>query len=99
MVGRQQSQTRNRQAFAAPPGSTNMACAYRGSSGTREIRHVLPEEAGNIEYTGISKYQSSQCSVERCEESERKTQKNSTGNRYQRTIAKVKEPEKHSRKS
>ncbi|MCP4489905.1 MAG: hypothetical protein GY820_21690 [Gammaproteobacteria bacterium] len=52
-----------------------MACAYRGSSGTREIRHVLPEEAGNIEYTGISKYQASQCSVERCEESERKTRK------------------------
>ncbi len=39
MVGRQQPQTRNRQVFAAPPGSTNMACAYRGSSGTREIRY------------------------------------------------------------
>ncbi len=49
-----------------------MAYTYRGSSGTREIRHVLLEEAGNIEYTGISKYQASQCSVERCEESEKK---------------------------
>ncbi len=75
MVRRQQPQTRNRHVIAAPPGSAEVAYTCRGLSGTREIRHVLPEEAGNIEYTGISKYQSSQCSVERCEESERKTRK------------------------
>ncbi len=38
LVGRQQPQIRNRQVFAAPPWSAEVACTHRGSSGTREIR-------------------------------------------------------------
>ena len=86
---------RNRQVLAAPPGSTNMACAYRGSSGTREIRYCPGSKVTVLGTPTRNVPGSRDCFAEVTRKPiTGNTNESAKSNRYWGPIAKVKKPKK-----